>query len=70
VFATLLDGENAHESDFGEGGLIVIGNEANGISQEVATFVTQRVTIPRYGHAESLNAAISTAIILDNIRRS
>lgn len=70
VFGTFLNGSNAHEVDFGAHGIIVIGNEANGISKEVEEFVTDRITIPKYGHAESLNAAIATAIICDNIRRA
>jgi TrmH family RNA methyltransferase len=70
VFGTFLDGRNAHEVDFGVHGIMVIGNEANGISKEVEEFVTDRITIPKYGHAESLNAAIATAVICDNIRRA
>jgi RNA methyltransferase, TrmH family len=69
VFGTFLNGNDAHEVNYGTGGIIVIGNEASGISKEVEKFVTQRITIPRYGHAESLNAAIATAVICDNIRR-
>lgn len=69
VFGTFLNGEDAHTFNFGTGGIIVIGNEANGISDEVKDFVTQKITIPRYGNAESLNAGIATAVILDNIRR-
>lgn len=69
LFGTFLDGENAHQIDFGSGGIILIGNEANGISKEVERFVTKRITIPRYGQAESLNAAIAAAVICDNIRR-
>lgn len=69
VFGAFLDGNSVHEINFGSGGLIVIGNEANGISKEVEKFVTQRITIPRFGHAESLNAGIATAVICDNIRR-
>lgn len=69
VFGAFLDGDNVHELNFGLGGLIVIGNEANGISDAVEKFVTKRITIPRFGHAESLNAAIATAVICDNIKR-
>jgi TrmH family RNA methyltransferase len=53
---------------FNGGGLIVIGNEANGISPAIEKIVTQKITIPRYGKAESLNAAIATGIILDAVR--
>ena len=69
VFGAFLDGEDVHRCDFGEGGIIVVGNEAHGISDEVSGYVTNRITIPRYGRAESLNAAIATAVICDNIRR-
>ncbi len=70
VFGTFLDGDNVHQLDFGATGIVVIGNEASGISREVERFVTKRITIPRFGQAESLNAAIATAVICDNIRRS
>jgi TrmH family RNA methyltransferase len=69
VFGTFLDGENTHTINFGREGIIVIGNEANGISKEVERFVTRRIAIPRFGQAESLNAAIATAVVCDNIRR-
>ncbi len=68
VYGTFLDGANVHELKLSPG-LIVIGNESNGISKEVAKHVTQKITIPRFGKAESLNASIATAIILDNLRR-
>lgn len=69
VYGTFLNGENAHTFTYGMGGIVVVGNEANGISQEVENYVTHKITIPHYGKAESLNAAIATAVILDNIRR-
>ena len=70
VFGAFMDGTNVHQLDFGKNGLIVIGNESNGISVEVSQFVQQRITIPKIGKAESLNAGIATGIILDNIFRS
>jgi TrmH family RNA methyltransferase len=69
VYGAFLDGSNVHELKFAEGGLIVIGNESNGISRETGKYVTQRITIPRFGQAESLNASMATGIILDNLRR-
>ncbi|HET9054148.1 MAG TPA: RNA methyltransferase [Cyclobacteriaceae bacterium] len=69
VYGTFLNGENAHTFAYGKGGIVLVGNEANGISPEVEKFVTHKITIPAYGKAESLNAAIATAIVLDNIRR-
>jgi len=70
VYGAFLDGQDVHQASFENGGLLVIGNEAHGISQEVERFVNQRISIPRFGEAESLNAAIASAIILDNISRS
>lgn len=49
--------------------VIVVGNEGRGLSPAVSALVTKRVTIPRYGGAESLNAAIAAAIVCDNLRR-
>ena len=69
VYGTFLDGQNVHQLRFAPGGLIVVGNESSGISNEIAKFVTQRITIPKFGHAESLNASIATGVILDNLRR-
>jgi len=70
LFGAYLDGQDVHQVDFNGGGVIVIGNEARGISDAITRFVTDKITIPRYGNAESLNAAIATAVICDNIRRS
>lgn len=70
IMGAFLEGENVHDFTFGKGGFLVIGNESRGISPQVERFVTQKITIPRYGKAESLNAAIASAIICDNIRRS
>ncbi len=70
LYGTFLQGENVHKVNFEKGGFIVIGNEAHGISTAVEHFVHHRISIPRFGEAESLNAAVATAIILDNLRRS
>ncbi|MDL5045751.1 RNA methyltransferase [Oscillatoria amoena NRMC-F 0135] len=69
VIGAFLTGENIHQVNDIRGGLLVIGNEANGISKEVETLVSRRVTIPRMGKAESLNAAVATAIVCDNLIR-
>jgi len=69
VYGAFMDGVDVHTVNFSKGGLLVIGNEANGISQAVTQQITQRITIPRIGKAESLNAAIATGIILDVSRR-
>ena len=70
IYGAFLDGSNIHQLAFDPaGGLLVIGNEANGISAEVAAHISQRMTISRFGQAESLNAGIATAIVLDNWQR-
>ncbi len=70
IYGTFLDGLDVHQLSFKTGGLIVIGNESNGISSEVEKLVSQKITIPRIGRAESLNAAIATGIVLDVIHQS
>lgn len=69
VFGAFLQGEDVHATDFQKGGLVVIGNESNGISHEVGKYVSRKITIPRIGSAESLNAAVAAAVILDNAMR-
>ena len=69
IYGAFLQGINVHQQQFGKGGIIVIGNESNGISTEVAKLIHIRIFIPGAGRAESLNAAIATGIILDNIFR-
>jgi TrmH family RNA methyltransferase len=70
VYGAFLDGHDVHTLPFEPSGYLIMGNESNGIRPEVGKYVTQRVTIPRYGDAESLNVGIATAILLDNWRRS
>ena len=69
IYGTLLDGENIHHTSFNDSGYIIIGNEANGISEEITKLITHKITIPRFGGAESLNAGIATAVVLDNVFR-
>ena len=69
VYGAFLGGENIHHADLGTPGYLVIGNESHGISTEVASLVSRKITIPKIGGAESLNAAIASAIVLDNIFR-
>jgi RNA methyltransferase, TrmH family len=69
IYGTLLNGDNIHQTKFAESGYIVIGNEANGISPEIERLITHKITIPKFGQAESLNAGIATAVVLDNLRR-
>ena len=65
-----LAGEDVHTLTPTSDAVIVIGSEGRGMSPEVKRTITQFVTIPRYGHAESLNAGVAAAIVCDNLRRS
>ncbi|MEX2592506.1 MAG: RNA methyltransferase [Anditalea sp.] len=69
VYGAFLQGENIHQLDLNGEGVILMGNESNGISKELIPLVTQKLTIPSFGRAESLNVAIATAVICDNFRR-
>lgn len=66
ILGAFLNGENIHETKFPSNGILIMGNESNGINKEIEKFVTKKITIPSHGKAESLNVAIATAIILDN----
>jgi TrmH family RNA methyltransferase len=64
-----LTGDDVHEVGPLRDAVIVIGNEGHGLSPAVGACVTRKITIPRLGRAESLNAAVAAAIVCDNIRR-
>lgn len=70
VFGAMLNGENIYKTNFGQEGLIVMGNEGNGMRPEIARLVTAAVTIPRTGKAESLNVGIATALFCSEISRN
>lgn len=69
VFGALLAGNNIYNTDFGTEGLIVMGNEGNGIRPEIEQLIQHRITIPQAGKTESLNVAIATAIFCSEISR-
>ncbi|WP_347159222.1 TrmH family RNA methyltransferase [Pontibacter chitinilyticus] len=69
IYGAALDGVNIHTLQLKPEGILVMGNEANGIRPEVAQQVTKLIKIPAFGQAESLNVATATAIIADNFRR-
>lgn len=62
------EGTNVHEIHWANKSIIVIGNESHGISAEVSHLSDFKTTIPRFGKAESLNAAIACGIILSQIK--
>lgn len=70
VFGALFNGKNIYETQFGNEGLIIMGNEGNGIRPSVEKLIQKAVTIPRAGQAESLNVGIATAIFCSEIKRN
>ena len=73
VFGTFMDGKNIYQEKLPKEGIIIMGNEANGISYSVEKLVSERIAIPRFGNlqvTESLNVATATAIILSEFKRS
>jgi len=70
VFGAMLDGENIYKTQFGTEGLIVMGNEGNGLRPGVEQLINKAVTIPRLGKAESLNVGIATALFCAEISRN
>lgn len=69
VYGALLDGKSIYETDFGQAGIVLLGNEGNGISKELVEKINYPITIPRFGKAESLNVAISASIFCSELRR-
>jgi TrmH family RNA methyltransferase len=73
VFGTFMNGNNIYKASLPQEGVIVMGNEANGISTELDEIIKNRLTIPRFGtiqKTESLNVATATAIVLSEFRRA
>jgi TrmH family RNA methyltransferase len=73
VFGTFMDGKNIYKEVLPTDGILVFGNEANGISPALERIIRNRIAIPRFGdiqQTESLNVATATAIFLSEFRRS
>lgn len=73
VFGTFMEGENIYKKQLSTTGIVVLGNEANGISKKIEKYVTQKIAIPRFGNlqlTESLNVATATAIVLSEFKRN
>ena len=74
IYGTFLDGKSIYEQTLSPHGVIVMGNEGNGISPEVAAHINRRLLIPNYPPgretADSLNVAIATAITCAEFRRA
>ncbi len=73
IYGTLLDGNNIYQQELTSYGIIIMGNEGNGISQDVRKRVNRKLLIPNFNNnsetAESLNVAIATAITCSEFKR-
>jgi len=72
VYATFINGENVYNTNLSKKGILVLGNEANGISRKIEQLSNQQLSIPQFGDAkntESLNVATATAILLSEFKR-
>lgn len=70
VFGAMLEGKSIYKTDFKDEGIVVLGNEGNGIRPEILNKIQYPVTIPRFGTAESLNVGISASIFCSEMRRN
>ncbi len=72
IFGALLDGENVYKTSLPNNAILIMGNEANGISNAIQELISNSITIPQFGKVqktESLNVATATAILLSEFRR-
>ena len=72
VYGALLNGENIYKQKLNDKGIIVMGNESNGISKEIRSFIKQPLFIPSFNsnkEIDSLNVAMATAIICSEFKR-
>ncbi|QAA82853.1 RNA methyltransferase [Aequorivita sp. H23M31] len=73
IYGGFMDGRNIYSETFPTDAIMILGNEANGISELISKKITHKISIPRFGKiqkTESLNVATATAIILSEFRRS
>jgi len=71
IFGAFMDGSSVYTEKLPESGVLVMGNEANGISKKIEDLISSKISIPQFGKetAESLNVATASAILLNEIRR-
>jgi len=72
IFASAIDGKNVYKAKLPKKGILIMGNEANGISKEILNLAVKKLAIPRFNESskpESLNVATATAIFLSEFKR-
>ncbi len=67
VFGAFLDGQSIYQTQITEPTILVIGSESHGIRPHLESLISKKITIPKIGSAESLNAGVATAIMLDRL---
>lgn len=73
TFIADMDGENVYKTALPKEAILIMGNEANGVSDKIKTLIKNKISIPRFGEnqeTESLNVATATAILLSEFKRS
>lgn len=70
IYGALMEGENVYKKELNSKAILIVGNEGNGISAEVQALVSDKISIPRFGKAESLNVANAAGILLSEFFRS
>jgi TrmH family RNA methyltransferase len=69
IYTAELNGESVYEAEFKQPMILVIGNESRGVSENISRFANKKITIPKVGNAESLNASVAAGIILSQATR-
>jgi TrmH family RNA methyltransferase len=73
VFGTLLDGESIYTHKLDRKGIILLGNESKGISDELIPYITHKIMIPKFSSArlgiESLNVSMAASVVFSEFRR-
>ena len=69
VFGAVLNGKNIYKEKLAAKGVILLGNESNGVSDTLTKLVTHKISVPAFGKAESLNVAAAAAVICSEFRR-
>ena len=72
IYGAFMEGETVYNTQLPEKGVLVMGNEANGVSKNIEVLINKKISIPRFGDlraTESLNVATATAILLSEFRR-
>lgn len=72
-YGTFMEGNTIYETNLNASGIVIFGNEANGISKKLEQVIDKKISIPRFGElqaTESLNVAMATAIVLSEFKRT